>query len=121
VVRRRGRLGTVCARVAWPAWVPGPSTSPLGGTCTGPAFCYLGEVKFTRYFDTIRQRPDRALIQDAWIQRAMDTPIRQVIQADGRIKRWCQVPEMNNRYLRVILLSDGETVHNAFFDRGFVP
>jgi hypothetical protein len=28
--------------------------------------------------------------------------------------------EMNNRYLRVILLPDGETVHNAFFDRGFV-
>jgi hypothetical protein len=29
VSTRRGRLGTVCARVAWPAWVPGPSTSPL--------------------------------------------------------------------------------------------
>jgi len=26
---------------------------------------------------------------------------------------------MENRYLRVILLEDGETVHNAFFDRGF--
>ena len=26
----RGRWKTVCARVAWPAWVPGPSTSPLG-------------------------------------------------------------------------------------------
>jgi hypothetical protein len=24
-------------------------------------------------------------------------------------------------YLRVILLSDGETVHNAFFDRSFQP
>ena len=42
-------------------------------------------------------------------------------QVDGRIRRWCQVPEMNNRYLRVILLPDGETVHNAFFDRDFVP
>jgi len=29
------------------------------------------------------------------------------------------LPEMNNRYLRVIVLDDGETVHNAFFDRGF--
>ena len=28
-VWRRGRLGTVCARVAWPAWSCGPSTSPL--------------------------------------------------------------------------------------------
>jgi hypothetical protein len=78
-------------------------------------------VKVTRYFETIRQRPDRALIQDAWIQRAFDSPIRQVIQKDGRIRRWRQVPEMNNRYLRVILLSDGETIHNAFFDRDFVP
>ncbi|GAC1691826.1 MAG: hypothetical protein PVS2B3_00250 [Steroidobacteraceae bacterium] len=97
------------------------SASPLGGTGKVPAFCYLGDVKFTRYFETVRQRPDRALIQDAWIQRAIDASIRQLIQADRRIKRWCQVPEMNNRYLRVILLPDGETVHNAFFDRGFVP
>lgn len=100
----------------------GRSASPLGGsTCGTSAFCYLDRVKFTRYFEAIRQRSDRALIQDAWIQRAIDSPIREVIQADGRIKRWCQVPEMNNRYLRVILLRDGETVHNAFFDRGFVP
>jgi hypothetical protein len=28
-------------------------------------------------------------------------------------------PEMENRILRVILLEDGETVHNAFFDRNF--
>jgi len=120
-VWRCGRLGTVCARGACPAWSSGPSPSPLGGSCAASAFCYLGGVKFTRYFEAIRRRPDRALIQDAWIQRAIDSPIRQVIQADGRLKRWCQVPEMNNRYLRVILLPDGETVHNTFFDRGFVP
>ena len=78
-------------------------------------------MKFSLYFETVRQRPDRALIQEVWIRRAVDSPIRQVIQADERIKRWCQVPEMNNRYLGVILLPDGETIHNAFFDRGFVP
>jgi hypothetical protein len=44
-----------------------------------------------------------------------------MVQADGRIRRWVRVPEMDNRYLRVILLSDGETVHNAFFDRRFSP
>jgi hypothetical protein len=111
----------VCARGSNPALLRGRSASPLGGTCTASALCYLGDVKFTLYFETIRRRPDRALIQNVWIQRAIDLPIRQVIQADGRIRRWCQVPEMNNRYLRVILLPDGETVHNAFFDRGFVP
>lgn len=26
---------------------------------------------------------------------------------------------MGGRYLRVVLLSDSETIHNAFFDRGF--
>jgi hypothetical protein len=78
-------------------------------------------MKSTRYFEAVRLRPDRAQIDDAWIQRAIESPIRQTIQADGRIRRWCQIPEMNNRYLRVILLSDGETVHNAFFDRGYVP
>jgi hypothetical protein len=31
------------------------------------------------------------------------------------------VPEMGKRYLRVVLPPDGETVHNAFFDRGFEP
>jgi hypothetical protein len=42
-----------------------------------------------------------------------------VVQADGRIRRWAQIPEMDGRYLRVVLLADGETIHNAFFDRGF--
>jgi hypothetical protein len=32
-----------------------------------------------------------------------------------------RIAEMENRYLRVVLLPDGETVHNAFFDRGFKP
>jgi hypothetical protein len=78
-------------------------------------------VKVTAYFEAIRKRPDRALIRDEWIERAILAPIREHIQADGRIRRWVQVPEMKGRHLRVILLSDGETVHNAFFDRGFEP
>ena len=78
-------------------------------------------MKTTAYFDSIRLRPDRLSILDAWIERAVWTPLRENLQADGRIRRWVQIPEMENRYLRVILLADGETVHNAFFDRGFVP
>jgi len=56
-----------------------------------------------------------------WIQRAIDPPVKEVVQTDGRIRRWVQIPEMEGKYLRVILLSDGETVHNAFFDRSFKP
>ena len=78
-------------------------------------------MKFTKYFEMMRHRPDRAIIEAAWIQRAIDDPIKEVVQKDGRIRRWAQVPEMDNRYLRVILLADGETIHNAFFDRRFKP
>jgi hypothetical protein len=78
-------------------------------------------VKFIQYFQVMRLRPDRAIIQLEWIQRVIDHPVKEVIQQDGRIRRWASVPEMDGRYLRVILLPDGETVHNAFFDRTFTP
>ena len=51
----------------------------------------------------------------------MEHPYQKIIQADGRIRLWAPIQEMGGRYLRVILLADGETVHNAFFDRRFVP
>lgn len=76
-------------------------------------------MKCTQYFLAMRSRPDRVGIRDEWIQRAIEQPLREVIQADGRIRRWAQIPEMDNRYLRVVLLADGETIHNAFFDRDF--
>ncbi len=82
---------------------------------------YSTAVKVTRYFEAVRSRPDRAIIQDAWIERAIRGSVRESTQEDGRIRRWVMIPEMENRYLRVVLLEDGETVHNAFFDRGFVP
>ena len=77
-------------------------------------------MKFTDYFWRVRQRPDRSYIELDWIQRVVDSPARELVQADGRIRRWGQIAEMEGRYLRVILLPDGETVHNAFFDRSFI-
>lgn len=44
-------------------------------------------MKFTRYFISIRQRSDRVMIRDEWIQRVLDSPIREETQADGRIRR----------------------------------
>ena len=78
-------------------------------------------MKFTRYFMAMQQRPDRAMIQIEWIQRVVEHPEKEVVQQDGRIRRWARINEMDGRALRVILLSDGETVHNAFFDRTFKP
>ena len=40
-------------------------------------------------------------------------------QPDGRLRLWGQIREAGGKYLRIILLEDGETVHNAFFDRSF--
>jgi len=40
------------------------------------------------------------------------------IQSDGRIRKWAKITEIN-KYLRVILLEDSETVHNAFLDRSY--
>lgn len=78
-------------------------------------------MKFTQYFQAMRQRPDRATIELEWIQRVVKNPVKEFIQKDGRIRRWAPISEAEERYLRVVLLPDGETVHNAFFDRRFMP
>jgi hypothetical protein len=70
------------------------------------------------YFLYTRTRPDRAIIKDEWIERAIDEPVKTEIQSDNRIRKWVKIQEQN-KYLRVILLPDGETVHNAFFDRDY--
>jgi hypothetical protein len=76
-------------------------------------------MKVTRYFESMRQRPDRSIIRIEWIQQVVSHPAKEAVQQDGRIRRWGKIAEMDGRYLRVILLPDGETVHNAFFDRSF--
>ncbi len=76
-------------------------------------------MKTTLYFLTTRNRPDRAIIKDEWILGVIRNPLKTVIQVDGRFKLWDVIPEAEHRMLRVILLEDGETVHNAFFDRSF--
>jgi hypothetical protein len=76
-------------------------------------------VKTTRYFEeqVLRKRP---YIRREWCQAALAAPIRREVQGDGRIRLWTKVSEpAGPRYLRVVTLADGETVHNAFFDRDF--
>jgi hypothetical protein len=67
----------------------------------------------------LRKRP---YIQPQWCEDTAAAPIRREVQADGRIRFWGRVTlptESRPRYLRVVTLEDGETVHNAFFDRNF--
>lgn len=49
-------------------------------------------------------------------------PLRRDLQTDGRIRFWGAVIDGRDgkeRILRVVTLEDGETIHNAFFDRDF--
>jgi len=80
---------------------------------------YNLKMKTTQYFQYTRLRPDRSFIKDEWIEQVLKNPLREEKQSDGRIRRWARIAEMEDRILRVILLEDGETVHNAFFDRNF--
>ncbi len=41
------------------------------------------------------------------------------IQEDKRIRYWGQITELEEKFLRVVTLEDGETIHNAFPDRDF--
>jgi len=81
----------------------------------------VGVLTTTRYVDLTRQRVDRVAILEAWIVQTIAQPVKEVIQADGRIRRWAPIAAAEGRHLRVVLLPDAETVHNAFFDRRFTP
>lgn len=74
-------------------------------------------MRTTRYFEeqVLRKRP---YIRREWCERAIRHPAHREIQPDGRIRYWIFVPELR-KYLRVVTLEDGETVHNAFPDRDF--
>jgi hypothetical protein len=78
-------------------------------------------VKTTRYFEeqVLRKRP---YIQRDWCLSVIAAPIHRQGQDDGRIRFWGKIVpegETRPRILRVVTLEDGETIHNAFFDRGF--
>jgi len=77
-------------------------------------------METTNYFrnDVMVKRP---YIKAEWLELALTNPVRREVQSDdGRIRHWVWIQELG-RYLRVITLEDGTTVHNAFPDRRFTP
>ncbi len=76
-------------------------------------------MKTSEYFKFTRLRPDRAGIRMEWIEHVIQHPVKKEIQEDGRLRLWAKIKEADNKYLRVVLLEDQETIHNAFFDRRF--
>lgn len=54
-------------------------------------------------------------------RKVIRNPIKKQTQPDGRIRFWGKVEEFGDKYLRVVTLEDGFTIHNAFIDRTFKP
>jgi len=54
-----------------------------------------------------------------WIESTILAPDAEQIQLGGRIRRWKKIHDADNKFLRVVLLEDEITIHNAFFDRRF--
>jgi hypothetical protein len=73
----------------------------------------------TRYFafDILARRDYLDPIE---IQRIVRRPERRQVQANGRIRLWGYAASLGG-YHRVVLLSDGQTVHNAFYDEDYRP
>jgi hypothetical protein len=76
------------------------------------------QMKFSSYFLHTRQRSDRKDIQLKWIKQVYELPDHEQMQADGRKRKWGYIKEVD-KYLRIVVLEDNKTVHNAFFDRDF--
>ena len=78
-------------------------------------------MKTTRYFEeqVLRKRP---YIERDWCAAVISAPLKKETQDDGRLRFWGEVirpGEAAKRILRVVTLNDGETIHNAYFDRNF--
>lgn len=61
----------------------------------------------------------RSYLKLEWCKEVLENYIERETQADGRIRFWGYVAELNGKALRVVTLEDGETIHNAFPDSGF--
>lgn len=80
----------------------------------------MDKYKFTDYFEkeVLRKRP---YLKKEWCIYVIENCVRSEPQEHNRYRFWASIPELGNRYLRVITVDDKVTVHNAFPDRGFKP
>ena len=74
-------------------------------------------MKTTKYYrySVLKRRP---YLKDEWIEYIIENPVSTEVQDNGRIRFWGYIAALE-QYLRVVVEPDGETVHNAFPDRGF--
>jgi len=74
-------------------------------------------LKATRYFEE-QVLAKRSYLSKELCERIVAEPLHSEIQEDGRIRYWGFVKELG-KYIRVVVLEDGETIHNAFMDRNY--
>jgi hypothetical protein len=77
-------------------------------------------VKTTWYFENKVLGKKRRYMKREWCEAAMHSPDHKVVQADGRVRYYKYIAEAE-KFVRVVTLADGKTVHNIFFDRRFKP
>ena len=78
-------------------------------------------MKTTYYFRRkVRRRHKEIKRHYDQIEQALTHPLRVEPDKKGRTKRWIYLEDVD-KYLRVIVQPDGETVHNAFYDKDFKP
>lgn len=73
----------------------------------------------TNYFrDNVLAK--RRYLTEAMCRAVLANPFEKTVQPDGRIRFW-GYDEGLGKWLRVVTLADGTTIHNAFPDRNFKP
>ena len=74
-------------------------------------------MKFTNHYvnDVFPKRP---YLTEELLTEIIYNPLKKEIQEDGKIKIWGFSSKFN-KFVRIILLEDEETIHTAFFDRNF--
>lgn len=74
-------------------------------------------LKYSSHF-IIDVLPKRQYLSAELISEIINNPLKMEIQEDGKIKIW-GFSSKHNKYIRIILLDDCETIHTGFFDRNF--
>jgi len=78
----------------------------------------MKEYKFTDYFENevLHKRP---YIKKVWCIRAVENSMKSEPKEHNRYRFWAAIEKLEGRILRVVILEDKTTIHNAFPDRGF--
>ena len=80
----------------------------------------MAEYRYTDYFENevLRKRP---YLKKEWCVYVIENAEHSESQEHNRHRFQARVPDLGDRYLRVVTLEDKLTIHNAFPDRSFKP